>query len=183
MPYSEIPNMPIVSVSWHGKELHTGSYAGKRILLWSGRVHMYEGYNRNQVGFISHISGLLGCKTIILTNSSGGGLEGMTLGSVMISTDHLNFTMECPITDAFVDPRFGMKTLKSTECHSTNLFEIAEKAAIEQGLPVFRGIYGWCMGPCFETPLETTTLRRFGAGAFGMSTVPEILEAGQMGMQ
>jgi len=175
--------MPMVSISWHGKELMTGNLNGKRVLIWSGRVHMYEGYNKNQVGFISHISGLLGCKTIILTNSSGGGIEGMKLGSVIVSTDHINNTIECPVTDAHIDPRFGNDNLTSTECHSPNLIEIAEEAAKSQGLSVHRGVYTWAIGPCFETPLETTSIRHFGGNAFGMSTVPEILGAGQMGMQ
>jgi hypothetical protein len=38
-------------------------------------------------------------------------------------------------------------------------------------------------GPCYETPLEVSVMRKFGGGCFGMSTVPEILAAGQIGLE
>ena len=58
--YADIPFMPMVSVAWHGKALYSANLEDKRVLIWSGRVHMYEGYNNHQVSFISHMSALLG---------------------------------------------------------------------------------------------------------------------------
>ena len=153
------------------------------MLLWSGRVHMYEGYNNNQVSFISHISALLGWRFIILTNSVGGGIIGMKPGSIMISRDHINFTTEQPITSWWTDSRFKASHFNGSLSHSKYLNSLAKKIAEEKHYDLFEGVYTWCLGPWFETPMETTTLRAFGGGWFGMSTVPEILASGQSGME
>ena len=144
---------------------------------------MYEGYNNNQVSFISHISALLGWRFIILTNSIGGGIVGMKPGSIMISKDHINFTTEQPVSSCWSDKRFLSQHFKGTSCHSKYLNSLAKKIAEEKQIDLFEGVYCWCLGPWFETPMETTTLRAFGGGCFGMSTVPEILASGQTGME
>jgi hypothetical protein len=61
--------------------------------------------------------------------------------------------------------------------------DIARDAAKEIKLELFEGFYSWCSGPNYETISDTTILRKFGAGSFGMSTVPEVLAAGQVGME
>lgn len=183
LEYSEIPYMPMTSVVGHGKNLYNGTVGDKKVLLWSGRVHMYEGYSSHQLTFITYMSAFLGCKYIILTNSSGGGMEGMKHGSLMVSKDHINFAAKCPIPTTFNDPRFGERNPKSTLAHSKYLLELAHNAAKENDTELFEGIYAWTPGPAYETPLEATVLRKFGGGCFGMSTVPEILAAGQIGME
>lgn len=47
---------------------------------------------------------------------------------------------------------------------------------------MFESVYCWTTGPCYETPLETAFLRSVGGGAFGMSTVPEIIASAQLGL-
>mmetsp|Transcript_11122 Transcript_11122/g.12507 ORF Transcript_11122/g.12507 Transcript_11122/m.12507 type:complete len:454 (-) Transcript_11122:339-1700(-) len=183
MEYTEIPFMPMTSVVGHGKTLYNGTVGDKKVLLWSGRVHMYEGYSSHQLTFITYLSAFVGCKYIILTNSSGGGLEGMKTGSLMVSKDHLAFAGKCPIPAVFNDARFGERNLKSSVSHSKYLRELAKTVASENEIELFEGNYCWTTGPSYETPLEATMLRKFGGGCFGMSTVPEILSAGQIGLE
>lgn len=45
-----------------------------------------------------------------------------------------------------------------------------------------RGIYAWMQGPNYETPAEIQALRRIGADAVGMSTVPEIVQGHALGI-
>lgn len=183
LEYTEIPFMPMTSVIGHGKTLYNGKIGEKRVLLWSGRVHMYEGYSSHQLTFITYLSAFIGCKYIILTNSSGGGIEGMKCGSLMVSKDHLAFATKCAIPATYNDPRFGIRNLHSSDSHSVYLKELAKKIAKENDVELFEGNYCWTTGPSYETPLEATVLRKFGGGCFGMSTVPEIISAGQIGLE
>lgn len=175
--------MPTTTVVGHGKNLYSGKIGDKRVLCWQGRVHMYEGYNSMQLTFITYLSAFLGAKHMILTNSSGGGLEGMQVGSLMVSRDHINFSRKCAIPAIFNDPRVGTRNPHSTDAHSKYLADLALETAGEMDLNLFEGNYCWTTGPCYETPLETTYLRKMGGGAFGMSTVPEIASSGQVGME
>lgn len=183
MDYSEVPFMPSTSVIGHGKMLYTGKIGGKKVLLWSGRIHMYEGYSSDKLTFITYLSAFIGCKYIILTNSSGGGLVGMKHGSFMVSKDHINFAAKCPIPATFNDSRFGHRNPRSTDAHSVYLRELSKKVAKDNDVELFEGNYCWFPGPCYETPLEVAIMRKYGAGCFGMSTVPEILAAGQIGLE
>jgi purine-nucleoside phosphorylase len=123
--------MPMTSVAGHGKVLYNGKIGEKRVLLWSGRVHMYEGYSSDKLTFITYLSAFIGCKYIILTNSSGGGLVGMKHGSLMVSKDHINFSAKCPIPAIYNDKRFGVRNPKSSLAHSEYLRELAKKTAEE----------------------------------------------------
>ena len=183
LEYTEIPFMPMTSVVGHGKTLYNGKIGEKRVLLWSGRVHMYEGYSSHQLTFITYLSAFIGCKYIILTNSSGGGLEGMKWGSLMVSKDHLAFASKWAIPATYNDPRFGVRNLHSSDSHSVYLRDLAKKIAKDNDVELFEGNYCWTTGPSYETPLEATVLRKFGGGCFGMSTVPEIIAAGQIGLE
>ena len=82
---------------------------------------MYEGYTEKDVTFISYLSALLGCKHMILTNASGGGVKGMEVGSFMVSTDHINWIGRRPLCAIASDPRMGVEHPDSSNAHTTYL--------------------------------------------------------------
>ena len=51
------------------------------------------------------------------------------------------------------------------------------------GIGLQQGIYAMMPGPSYETPAEIAMLRRLGADAVGMSTVPEVIAAVHAGMK
>ncbi len=108
----------------------------------------------------------------------------MKVGSLMVSSDHINWAGKCAIPAIFTDPRVGTRHPKATEGgHSRYLIDLAKETAKEQDIELFEANYAWTSGPCYETPLETAYLRSMNGGAFGMSTVPEILAAAQVGLE
>ena len=61
----------------------------------------------------------------------------------------------------------------------------ARAAAIagDLGIELHEGVYAWLLGPTYETPAEIRMLRALGADLVGMSTVPEVIAARQMGLR
>ena len=72
IPYSEIPGFKHSTVAGHAGRLVVGSLNSVPLVAMQGRVHYYEGYSLEEVTFPIRTFKLLGVKTIILTNASGG---------------------------------------------------------------------------------------------------------------
>jgi purine-nucleoside phosphorylase len=179
MPYTSLPHWPASRVIGHAGKLVVGTIAGKTIAALAGRCHLYEGHDPSTVAFAVRALGLLGVKTLILTNAAGGVNTGFAQGALMVIDDHLNLTGQNPLVGAH-DERFGARFPDMTEVYSSRLRGIADRAgqAIDLRLP--HGIYAALMGPSYETPAEIRYLRTIGADAVGMSTVPEAIVARQM---
>jgi len=62
------------------------------------------------------------------------------------------------------------------------VFHAAHKLGLEKG-SLAEGTYAWVSGPTYETPAEGRFLRTAGADVVGMSTVPEVLAAHEMGVE
>ncbi|MGH7703554.1 MAG: purine-nucleoside phosphorylase, partial [Gemmatimonadales bacterium] len=59
----------------------------------------------------------------------------------------------------------------------------AREMAGRLGIELTEGVYAGVAGPSYETPAEIRLLRRLGADAVGMSTVPEVIAARARGMK
>jgi purine-nucleoside phosphorylase len=179
VPYGELPHWPASRVIGHEGRLVVGKSAGRTIAALAGRVHLYEGHDVRTVTFAIRALGLLGIKTLILTNAAGGVNTGFSKGALMIIDDHINLMGANPLVGDN-DERFGPRFPDMTEVYSSRLRELADQAGKRINLPLPHGIYVGVLGPSYETPAEIRYLRTIGADAVGMSTVPEAIVARQM---
>jgi purine-nucleoside phosphorylase len=181
IPYSDIPNWPVSNVVGHEGRLVIGEAAGRPIAALSGRAHFYEGHDLRTVTFGTRVLGVLGVKTLILTNAAGGINSGFAPGDLMVIDDHINLLGSSPLTGPN-DERFGVRFPDLTNVYSPRLRHLADEAAAALGLTLRHGVYAACHGPSYETPAEVRYLRTIGADAVGMSTVPEAIVARHMGI-
>ena len=182
MPYGDIPNWPVSNVVGHEGRLVIGEAEGRPIAALSGRAHFYEGYDLRTVTFATRVLGVLGVKTLILTNAAGGINSGFAPGDLMVIDDHINLLGSSPLTGPN-DERFGVRFPDLTHVYSPRLRRLAHEVGAAQGLTLRHGVYAACHGPSYETPAEVRYLRIIGADAVGMSTVPEAIVARHMGVE
>ncbi|MDW7772554.1 MAG: purine-nucleoside phosphorylase [Desulfobulbaceae bacterium] len=183
LPYKDIPWFPVSTVTSHEGNLVSGILNGKPVAILQGRVHCYEGYSAREAGLPMRVLSLLGARTAIITNASGGLNPEFTPGAIMVLTDHINLLGDNPLRGANIEewgPRFP--DLSKPYDHGLVLaaLEAGEKLGLEN---VRRGTYICVPGPTLETPAETRFFRQSGADAIGMSSIPEILVALHAGMK
>jgi purine-nucleoside phosphorylase len=182
IPYEEIPGFVRSTAQGHAGRLVVGKVDSVPVVAMQGRVHYYEGYALEEVTFPVRTFGLLGVKTLVLTNAAGGINVQLTQGALMVISDHLNLMGVNPLRGPN-DERFGPRFPDMSAVYSPELQELVVEEAKEIGVEVRRGIYGALSGPSYETPAEIHLLRGLGADAVGMSTVPEAIVARHMGLE
>ncbi len=181
MPYVDLPHWPASRVIGHEGRLVVGAVNGRAVAALAGRCHGYEGHDLGAVTFAVRSLGLLGVRTLILTNAAGGINTGFTRGALMVIDDHINLLGGNPLVGPN-DDRFGPRFPDMTEVYSLRLRTIADQAGKAINLELPHGVYAALLGPSYETPAEIRYLRTIGADAVGMSTVPEAIAARHMGI-
>lgn len=179
--YKSIPYFPRPTVAGHAGTLHLGSCGKVPVVVLEGRMHFYEGYSRAEVVFPTRVLALLGVETLVLTCAAGGIARRAEPGSFMVFSDHLNFQGTNPLAGPY-DERWGERFVDLSQAYDIDLRRQGRKAAAALRLKCFEGVYAAVLGPTYETPSEIQALKRAGADAVGMSTVPEVLAARQAGL-
>ena len=182
VPYEDIPHFSTSTVKGHKGKLIFGTFAGKRVVAMQGRFHYYEGYELNQVTFPVRVFWALGAKLLIVNSAAGGLDQSFKPCEVMIVTDHINLLGSNPLR-GLTDPRLGDRFPDMGRVYDRECIEEASRAVLEIGAPLRRGVYVAVAGPSLETPAETRTLRILGGDAVGMSSVPEVITAVQVGFR
>jgi len=182
IPYEDITGFVRSTAQGHAGRLVVGKVDSVPVLAMQGRVHYYEGYSLEEVTFAVRTFGLLGIKTLILTNAAGGINVQLTQGALMVISDHLNLMGVNPLRGPN-DERFGPRFPDMSAVYSPELQELVVEEAKAINVEVRRGIYSALSGPSYETPAEIHLLRNLGADAVGMSTVPEAIVARHMGLE
>ncbi|MFI1013776.1 purine-nucleoside phosphorylase [Streptomyces sp. NPDC020965] len=170
-PVTDLPGFPPPAVEGHGGKIRSYRVGDRRILLFLGRTHYYEGRGVASVAHGVRTAVAAGCKTIVLTNGCGGLRDGMRPGQPVLISDHINLTATSPIVGAnFVD---------LTDLYSPRLRALCQE--IDPSLE--EGVYVQFPGPHYETPAEINMVRVLGGDLVGMSTVLEAIAAREAGAE
>jgi len=180
LDYDKIPNFPVSTVEGHHGKLIFGELAGKNVVAMKGRFHFYEGYDMQQVIFPVRVMRELGVKHLFVSNASGGVNPNFEIGDLMIITDHINLLPNALLGKHY--PEYGARFVDMSQAYSPDLIKKAKIIAQELKIHVQEGVYTATTGPTFETPSEYKYFRIIGSDTGGMSTVPEVIAARQMGI-
>ena len=181
LPYSEIPNFPVSTVSTHKGELVIGKLWGENVVCMNGRFHFYEGYSFEDLAFAIRAMALMGVKMILVTNAAGAVNPEYKPGDIMIIKDHINLLGVNPVRGQFYSD-FGDRFYDASNIYNAKYREIAKICAKSTSLTVHEGTYMFFPGPNYETPAEIRAAGILGADAVGMSTTPEALTAAHCGL-
>ncbi len=176
IPYDEIPFFMRSTVEGHAGRLLVGSLGGVDVVAMKGRFHYYEGYTMEEVTFPVRVFALMGIRTLVLTNASGGTAPHRGPGTLMAIVDHINMMGDNPLRGAN-DDRFGPRFPDMTRVYAPDYIGIAHDVAREMGVKLVEGVYLGLRGPSYETPAEVRLFTKLGGDALGMSTVPEAIVA------
>lgn len=177
--YQELAGFPKPGVSGHAGELVVGRLGGTAVAVMAGRAHYYEHGNAGIMRPALETLKALGIEAMMLTNAAGGVRQDLPPGSVMLITDHINFSGSNPLFDEPSDARF----VGLTTAYDQKMADALRTAAKATGHALGEGVYMWFSGPSFETPAEIRMARLMGADAVGMSTVPEVILARFLGLR
>ena len=192
IPTETIPSYPVSTVQGHAGRLVFGSLKeqgrqSKPLLVFQGRVHFYETHDVGRTLLPAYIASGLGAQVFLATNAAGGINRLFSAGDLMLIEDYLNVFLRfsSPQND---DSPTAANTPIEVIARPKNPFDPVLSghilnAASDLKIPLKKGTYCWLSGPSYETPAEIEMLRRLGADAVGMSTVPEIIAANQLGMK
>lgn len=181
IPYSEIPGFPIATVEFHSGKLIYGKIGEKQVLVMNGRFHYYEGYSMQQIAFPVRVMKLLGITKLFISNAAGCMNLDWRKGDLMLIRDHINLLPDNPLIGKNLE-EFGPRFPDMSETYSPELRKKMKAIAAEASIVLHEGVYVAVTGPNLETAAEYRFLRKIGADAVGMSTIPEVITAHHAGI-
>jgi purine-nucleoside phosphorylase len=166
-------------VAGHKGTLALGDWVGRRVLVFEGRLHRYEGHSWQDVVAPVHVAYSLGAATLFLTNAAGGIHDALGPGSLMLLCDHIEWTWPY----CWRRPGRGGLGGERPSPYSPGLLPVLIQAAHARRIALHLGVYAAVTGPCYESPAEIRALKAWGADAVGMSTAREVQQGFELGMQ
>jgi purine-nucleoside phosphorylase len=178
----ELPGYPPSTIEGHEGKIHFARYEGKKLLIFQGRIHFYEGYHISECMLPVFVSYKLNCKRIFITNAAGGVNTNFQPGDLMLINSFNTLFIKKEITHLI-----GITTEKGKgnliDFTSKEFNSIIKTAALKEEIELKEGDYWYNKGPAYETPAEIQMVSRFGGDAVGMSSAHEAVFAAFLGMQ
>ena len=180
--YKDIEGFPVSTVAGHEGRFLFGYVKDVPVVAMQGRVHYYEGYPMSDVVLPVRLMGMLGAKTVLLTNAAGGVNFSFQPGDLMLITDHISSLVQSPLIGPNMD-LLGDRFPDMSQVYDKGLRDIVKQAARNTGVSLQQGVYAQLTGPNYETPAEVRMCRAIGGDAVGMSTACEAMAARHMGLK
>ena len=160
---SEVQGHSIVFLARHGKQ---------------------HGIPPHRINYRANLKALqkLGVKQIFATAAVGSLNPDFPKGSMVLLADFLDMTKQRPLT-FFEGDLDGAKHVNMDDPYCLNLRKKLSETAIQHKVH-FKGdaVYVCTEGPRFETEAEIKMMRLWGADVVGMTSVPEVVLAKELGM-
>lgn len=182
IPTNTLEGYPQSTVEGHKGFIHFSEYGDKKLLIFQGRIHFYEGYRLSDCVLPVLIANELGCKKLLLTNAAGGINANFAPGDLMLNLDYNAINIKRELTDliglASVEARN-----KLIDFPSSKIIDVIKKAALDEKIELKEGTYIITKGPSYESAAEVQMYSKLGSDAVGMSTVHEAIYGMSLGMK
>ena len=179
--YSEIPHFPEATVEFHSGKLIYGELSGKKVIVMSGRFHLYEGYTPWEVTYGIRIMHGLGIQNLLISNAAGAINLNYKKGNLMLIEDHINLQGSSPLAFQGANS-FGTIFADMLAPYSKSINSKIIQVAKTENILLHQGVYASVLGPQLETRAEYRMLQILETDAVGMSTVPEVIVAKQLNL-
>jgi purine-nucleoside phosphorylase len=179
IPLADLGGFPAPTVAGHTPAVRYLIKGDLRVLLFLGRVHLYEGHDPATVVHGVRTAVAAGCRAVVLTNASGGIRASYAVGQPVLISDHLNLTGRSPLAGPPPPQGYPDRFTDLTDLYSARLRALAREA----DPTLAEGVYAALPGPHYETPAEIRMLRTCGADMVGMSTALEAITARHLGAE
>ena len=147
--YAEIPHFPEATQEFQKGMLHYGSLGGKKVLVFQGRYHLYEGLSFFEITYFVRIFKALGGKSLLLSNAAGTINLHFKKGSLMLIEDHINLQGGSPLALKGIET-LGERFVDMSMPYDLALREkVAQHCSSRKNKPLPRGL---CCGS--RTPVR-----------------------------
>ncbi len=168
---TELPGFHAPTAEGHSSRVRSMWVGEKRVVVFMGRIHLYEGYGPLEVTHAVRTGLAAGATIAVLTGSAGSLRTDFSPGQPVVVRDHINLTARSPLTgSSFVD---------LSDAYSARL----RRAVNEVDVTLAEGVYVSTIGPQMQTPSELKVLRQAGADLVGRSIALETIAAVEMGAE
>ncbi len=182
IPYADIPSFPRTTVPGHEGKLVLGRLSGRSVAVMQGRFHYYEGHAMESIALPVRALEYMGVKTLLVTAAVGSMREKNLPGHFTVISDHVNLMGRNPLR-AFHEEEFGTMFPDMSQAYDPALRRLLLSICRKRKIKASEGVYVAVGGPSYETPAEIRAFRALGGDVVGMSVVPEVVPARQMGLK
>src|SRR5215469_8529672 len=127
IPLALLGGFPQPTVAGHTPAVRRLVKGDVRVLLFLGRVHMYEGNPPATVVHGVRTAVAAGCRTIVLTNAAGGIRAEYAVGQPVLISDHLNLTGQSPLSGPLPPKGYPSRFTDLTQAYSRRLRDLARE--------------------------------------------------------